>query len=572
MAQPVPSSPASSVAGEDDQTTEFNPQETPKLNLLPGQMKSYSHHIPSLKAGPYNVQVAHELSSSGESPLRLASAQRFTVVVPRFSLPHGDIHSCYPHHGHAEMAHVLPHTVFNDPHLPWERWVETNEHDPRASVCTPWLGILTFTPEELKIDPKDWPAEARPLKQSALLSSGMSLESLYRTSAKVALPFSAQELVQNDSERPPGEKRGDMVKAIFLKSALFQDLFCQQTGPPNVVSLDRYKYMAHVRCVQRNDETKEFSVVVSPRSGPTDLDSPKPMIAHLVSLEGIEENIKFPLPVDKPLVGLISLHSWSYQSLPPGHIDYVHLMKELGLKMAPLRYSDSIIEMSTGLSASHADHKTGAPTSDMESRQLNISEKKWLQGRMLNGFSFVRYRPNSGEETTALYRGPVSPDLSYNLARELGRSLAYADRAFLAAMTRIRGQVHKRAQGNVAAQLSVLNPNVRSYVDKSTLLSALKDNIMTDDDNAMNKMAPGESTERRWRAPTGRGGTMVKLSRAPDLSVLLVGASINQIPCKMARARCLETYFSWKGEGGNKIQDEFEIQTDVPVEKELSQM
>ena len=84
-------------------------------------------------------------------------------------------------------------------------------------------------------------------------------------------------------------------------------------------------------------------------------------------------------------------------------------MKELGLKMAPLRYSDSIIEMSTGLSASHADHKTGAPTSDMESRQLNISEKKWLQGRMLNGFSFVRYRPNSGEETTALYRGPVSP-------------------------------------------------------------------------------------------------------------------------------------------------------------------
>lgn len=93
--------------------------------------------------------------------------------------------------------------------------------------------------------------------------------------------------------------------------------------------------------------------------------------------------------------------------------------------------------------------------------------QKWLSARLENGYTFVHHRTFSGERTTAIYRGPVIPtpsighrtwpsqtgmdlqifdsqtgmiDISYSVAWELGRTLASTDRAYTAAMMKLRSE------------------------------------------------------------------------------------------------------------------------------------
>ncbi|RPB06306.1 hypothetical protein P167DRAFT_610167, partial [Morchella conica CCBAS932] len=98
------------------------------LPLLPGYEQLLSFYAPSLTAGAYTATAQQTVTApvrSGQTapdpPLTLTTTQGFSITAPRFALPTGAVHSLYPPQGQGDYVETLPHMVFNDAHLPWER-------------------------------------------------------------------------------------------------------------------------------------------------------------------------------------------------------------------------------------------------------------------------------------------------------------------------------------------------------------------------------------------------------------------------------------------------------------------
>lgn len=101
--------------------------------------------------------------------------QRLNVVAPQFSIDPKTINTFYPPPGHQDEAHVLPHIVFNDPHMPWLRYAGSEDpfhgpvdpdptKDPLDEKKTvgyrnmvPWMALLVFDPEELRVPAENVP-------------------------------------------------------------------------------------------------------------------------------------------------------------------------------------------------------------------------------------------------------------------------------------------------------------------------------------------------------------------------------------------------------------------------------
>ncbi|KAL7935623.1 hypothetical protein V8C35DRAFT_333529 [Trichoderma chlorosporum] len=98
--------------------------------------------------------------------------------------------------------------------------------------------------------------------------------------------------------------------AVFVKSSLFKELVrAYKSGKPVPDSdmekpdISRYQFLSHVRNANTQGTAESgggmgmgiFSVIFSHRTGPIGLDKAAPVIAHLVSLEGIP-SMKWPIP------------------------------------------------------------------------------------------------------------------------------------------------------------------------------------------------------------------------------------------------------------------------------------
>jgi hypothetical protein len=205
----------------------------------------------------------------------LKSQQLFEVHGLRFSLPPGVIHQTYPPQGHGDHSEVLPHIVFNDAHFPWERDISAAENSfskPPPRNLTPWLAVLVFTEDELKLAPE----------QLAVLSAGQTLPSTLPAGStsliqsnttqevnmllgnaldlKSGIPGFHCAVADDDPEDPIDPTQA--VNMIFPSGNLFTSLFCSYdtatwerklpaAGTENAVrpDLSRYKYMAHVKQV-----------------------------------------------------------------------------------------------------------------------------------------------------------------------------------------------------------------------------------------------------------------------------------------------------------------------------------
>lgn len=115
---------------------------------------------------------------------------------------------------------------------------------------------------------------------------------------------------------------------------------------------------------------------------------------------------------------------------------------------------------------------------DLDTLKANGEFGKNMATRLGNGYSFTRYRLQTGEVAAALYRGPLvstevayplrpgwdAPsmcgadrkifdqqlglmDLSYSSAWELGKTLALSDRSFPVALARVRRQIQEASVG-----------------------------------------------------------------------------------------------------------------------------
>ncbi|KAL1615422.1 hypothetical protein SLS56_011825 [Neofusicoccum ribis] len=487
--------------------------------LEPGYEQLFSYYAPALDAGVYSVSVEQAISSPATSedlavpqPGYKPVSQKFEVVAPRFSLPDGAIHSSFPPQGHGALAKTLPHVVLADPHLPWAR---SASHKPDESSPdwhrnrVPWLALLVFTADELALsaDQLDGPGSLfsqttlkRPVSQTqtqAVTMKAVDLPNLASTISPVGATLS-------------GVSDDEMTDVIFVPSKLFTELVTsytddgtlpheEQRGP----DISRYKYMAHVRDINTTgmaeagvEDNGIFGVVVAHRTGPLANTQPQPVVAHLVSLEGVEsesmdKNWANPLPY----VAMSSLHSWNFVTLPEGSFDMKNTLQDLGLGVNVLRAPDSVIN-----------------AQPMDDR---------LRRRLQDGFTLAKHRTATGEITAAMSDARngsamawlsdsgtdlqvMDPevglmDITYSTAWQLGRTLAMADEVFTAALGRLRTAIHHGAMEGARAE--VLRDR-RAYRTREETVRSLLDTIPRLNDlhkHGRGLHAPGGSMADRWQ-------------------------------------------------------------------------
>lgn len=473
-------------------------------DLLPGEERLNSFWAPSLVAGPTYTITAEQTveAKNGDTPLLLLSEQAFSVDAPQFMLPEQSIYSVYPPSGYPEENRMLPHVVLNDPHLPWERVGSPSREgngDTRNRV--PWLALFTFTQEELKLNPgalKGLPslAAGQEWKQTTTLSMKMTVGQM-RGISNATNPIQEEE----EEFRNVDDKMGEF---IFLKSDLFKSLFSAFDENGNRIEKDnpdvsQYAYLSHVRKINTTgmaiggtEDVGIFSIVVGARSGPMHNKTPVSVAVHLVSIEGVEQ---MSSPV-KEFVSLCSLHSWNYTVMPPDMLNVYDSFVHLGKSLSVLRPPQDIID---GLKGNRINDRLGK--------------------RLEDGYTMVKYRPQTGESTVALYRSPFTPtvvpknpyfdtcsnsgqdfqildqelgimDLTYSSAWNVGRALAVGDQGFTSALSRLRGAIHKLAMHKIKLTAAKTLGGETSMRTLTEVLGDLKDTV-----NRLDEMSEQPPTE-----------------------------------------------------------------------------
>jgi hypothetical protein len=152
--------------------------------------------------------------------------------------------------------------------------------------------------------------------------------------------------------------------------------------------------------------------------------------------------------------------------------------------------------------------------------------KTRMTERLTNGYTLVRHRVASGEETVAFTRGPLIPvspqaptagwpfasntgqdyqildksmgtmDVSYSAAWQLGKTLAVADLGFVSALMRVRADAHKG--GKSASDIIVTSLNV-GFKSKLAVLSGLSESVNSVDQLTNHALpSPTANLRDRW--------------------------------------------------------------------------
>jgi hypothetical protein len=352
------------------------------------------------------------------------------------------------------------------------------DKDTRNRV--PWLVLLSFIQDELKLEPVSLGAE---FKQTATLSVKMTVGQLQGLS-NVASPI-------QDKSKETQAKAGEF---IFIKPDLFKNLFSQYDASNTRQDAkspytQNYQFLSHVRSINTTgmaiagvEDVGIFSIVVCGRAGPMHNKAPETVTVHLLSIEGVED-MTFPSS-NKDFVSLCSLHSWNYTVMPPLMLNVFDTFTNLGKTLNILRPPDTMIKQFKG-----GD---------------KLSER--LARRLEDGYSLVKYRLPTGEQTVALFRGPFTPtvvpqlshlnrcsnsgqdlqildqevgliDTTYSAAWQLGRVLAVGDQSFTAALSRFRSLLHARAMEQCKEDAVRKTGSPESFRTRKDVLSNLKDTV-----------------------------------------------------------------------------------------------
>jgi hypothetical protein len=390
-----------------------------------GDIKLYDNYIPALEAGNWYLQVNHTLLQDKTviNTDALTSLQEFIVSAPQFALNPTEIISKYPPEGSTgRYGEVLPNIVLAEPLLPWERAIAD------ASNNEPWMAVLVFEDSELI------GGDANSSTHSINTTVGAFMTA--DTTGKTLKPAISKEDDVLDT---------DPCTYIEVSTDLFQTI---------TPRLNELRYLAHCRQVNTGDKAIDglnehglFSVVVAnrfPSTPPKGAAGTTKNIVHLVSIEGLEKYL-----VDSPNFGsaeqvaLLSLASWTFQSLPDNQEDFKGLMKNM------LYQSDGKTEQPPEF------FWLRLPGTNL--RNTDPAQTEALK-RIQDGFVPLAYHTRTGEDTFAWYRGPLTPllttplnksnpfftgdsaiiyqgafgvfDLSLAAAWNIGRAAALADKSF----------------------------------------------------------------------------------------------------------------------------------------------
>lgn len=390
----------------------------------------YDFFTPSLSAGDWTIEVEHTLDFNPR--ITYGASQNFKVCGPRFSIDSNLILNLYPPAGSTgQYCDVLPNIVFKDAMLPWERTIlaETVEDQ---SLPVPWMALLVF-------------------REGELLGG---LDSPTRTQSGDVGDLKCETGDPKPQKESDGEITQEPCAFIQVRPDLLADLLPKVTELP---------FLAHCRRSSMADKAEQgldssalTSFVVANRLPSTE----GRYFAHLVSLEGLGVNLNpESLRTSKAeAVELVSLASWSFNSLKDTQQDFGNLMDNL---------------------QHQHDLWLRLPMSETSGAE-NGSAQQEVRERIAAGYVPLPYRLRTGEETFAWYRGPCVPllpdssdlgtfstadsaliydsrfgvfDASLATAWQAGRSLALADRAFGQAMYSYR-QAHHRFNDRLLNQLN----------------------------------------------------------------------------------------------------------------------
>ncbi|KAF5720073.1 hypothetical protein FMUND_4357 [Fusarium mundagurra] len=422
-------------------------------NVKPGEAQIPSYFKLGLLPDLYTIQVEQTISSPSESnpPITLKTKKQFNVQGPnQYQLPPGSVQSVYPAQAEAVGSRILPNIVLSNPHLAWELNPDESgkvSENLLGGTPVPWLALLVLTADEINT----LPSSTSPLKPSPTLAVNLSKKQLQdfetpSSGPKVQVPLSGEELKKNPS---------DMVDVVFVNSKTFEAYFSPQAGESgNQPAITRYAYLSHVRRSEAkepnpldNVPTNTFGITVGYRSGPLQINGTVTAYAHLVSLMGVQDNLQYPVADTSDLTALVSLYSWTFSWVPD---------TEAALDQAIQKRSSNVLPLA----------RVSPPVGSNPDEQT-----KWVQARTKAGYTFVKHHLPSGEETVALYRGPLIPqispsdetnhaeptthssslhiidittgfvDISYSTAWQLGRSLAIQNSPFFMALSVLRAHL-----------------------------------------------------------------------------------------------------------------------------------
>ena len=523
-------------------------ESTDPKKLGPDEMQLYSFYKPSLVAGDYEIKVDQVISTTGQgvakqslrvtnvrsdTPSGEIAPQEFEVVVPRFSLDLDMINSYYPPDGHQDEGRILPHVVINDPHYPWE--IEAGVSDGMHDIVdggrgmVPWVALVVFDPEELRLSDKDLPTLKIPGFGQASDLSKQNLNGTFKMQVSEYfdstnhIPQASRINFEKGMAKEPTSLREikamtTSMQAIFPQKKILRHLF------PNLKALQAHRYLSHVRhintvgCPDAGVEAEGlFSIVVSSRTGAFDIKLPQTQICHLVSIEHVDstlESINSGLETDR--IGLISLFSWIYTALPPDPVNFVDTMLNLVENQQMLRTDDKKLKKLDDAIAS----EVGAATANKTPVSAKIQASQLLSDRLRMGYTLARWRPETGEESAAFNRGPLVPqpvpalptsdlpdcsntskefqildpktgvmDLSYSSAWQVGKLLAISDTVFSAALMRFRSTIHRRTASTTRMFVNDM-PSARSVM--SSIAESMKSirGISKDETNEPRRVMP----------------------------------------------------------------------------------
>ena len=446
--------------------------------LSPETTRLWSFQEPTLLAGDYDIKVSQTIhlpaSITGDTPPpeNLTIPDKYlSVQAPKFSLSDPeDLHSVHPATGHSAPNRTLAHVVLSHPTVPWERAISASEGKAVGFNRLPWVGVLSFTEDELLMTEKQFGDIGFRVNDGGDQVSGLGAISTVakRIDALGTKIASALTLAPSGDERDFDDE--DKVSMLLLKPSLFKDLFSTYDANNKrtwngKADLSRFAMLAHglethggltasSYAEKASSPQPTFSVVVSARTGPSNISQPTRVITHLISLDSLDR-----IDISKPAteyVGLVSLQAWDWMAMPEQAIDFAAVMSNLGESVGPLAptYDDELMAPRDGEPAHPAEF-------------VNWTKEKFQAGFLLKPHTTI-----SGEKTESLLRGPLiparsstkldgidSPSLygeglecvdkdsgisvvSYNAAWALGRSMLMADRTLTASLLRLRGRVH----------------------------------------------------------------------------------------------------------------------------------
>jgi hypothetical protein len=349
-----------------------------------GDIKLYDDYVPALDAGNWYIQVNHTLqhASTAINADTLSSLQEFIVSAPQFALDSTEIISKYPPEGSTgRYGEVLPNIVLGEPLLPWERSVAATVNRE------PWLALLLFADDELIGGDDNSPTHLINTNVQTFLSADAT--------GKTLKPSITKEDDVADT---------DGCTYIQVSTSTFQAI---------TPRLHELRYLAHCRQINTGDKAIDglnehglFSVVVAnrfPATPPKGAPGTIKNIVHLVSIEGLEAYLADSAAFGAfEQVALLSLASWTFQSLPDNQEDFKGLMTNM-------------LYQTDGTTPQPPDYFWLRLPSPGVTQADQIGAE--LTRRLNDGFVPLAYHTRTGEDTFGWYRGPLVPLLTSPLEK-----------------------------------------------------------------------------------------------------------------------------------------------------------